>query len=102
VATVFVECGYRNDDGVPSALRPIGEPRAINSYADSSQKTTGSTCKAAAGIVGFADLTLGAEVEVTLDAHLATASAPFCGIRQITPWDHRRMSDIPDSISMKD
>lgn len=87
VATVFVECGYRYDDGVPSALRPIGETRAINSYADSFQKTTGSTCKAAAGIVSFADLTLGAEVEVTLEAQLAAAPARFRGIRQITPWD---------------
>lgn len=87
VATVFVECGYRYDDAAPNALRPIGETRAIDAYADSFGDVTGSACKAAAGIVGFADLTLGAEVEATFEAHLNAAPARFRGIRQITPWD---------------
>jgi len=87
VATVFMECGYRYDDGVANALRPIGETRAINGYADSFQDVTGLSCKAAAGIVGFADLTLGTQVQATLEGHLATAPDRFRGIRQITPWD---------------
>lgn len=87
VATVFVECGYRYDADAEEALRPVGETRTINAYAESFQTAAGSPCKAAAAIVGFADLTLGAKVEATLEAHLATAPLRFRGIRQITPWD---------------
>jgi hypothetical protein len=40
----------------------------------------------AAGIVGFADLALGAAVEPVLEAHMA-ASARFRGVRYASAWD---------------
>lgn len=86
-ATVFIECGYRYADDAAPALRPVGETRAINAYADQFSEATGSPCKAAAAIVGFADMTLGKNVDATLEAHLEAAPQRFRGIRQITPWD---------------
>lgn len=87
VATVFVECGYGYTNDAAPALRPAGETRAINAYADQFATATNSPCKAAAAIIGFADLTLGAAVDATLEAHLESAPQRFRGIRQITPWD---------------
>ena len=87
VATVFVECGYNYDTGAPAGFGPIGETRTIDAYAASFSEATGSACKAAAAIVGFADRTLGAAVEAMLEAHLKAAPSRFRGIRQITPWD---------------
>ena len=87
VATVFVECGYNYVADTAPALRPVGETRTINAYAGSFGNTTKSSCKAAAAIVSFADLTLGSAVDATLEAHLDAAPERFRGIRQITPWD---------------
>jgi predicted TIM-barrel fold metal-dependent hydrolase len=43
--------------------------------------------RACAGIVGFADLNLGAPVEAVLEAHLAVSGGRFRGIRHITAFD---------------
>jgi predicted TIM-barrel fold metal-dependent hydrolase len=48
--------------------------------------TLGRT-RARAGIVGHADLTLGARVEPVLQAHLRAGGVRFRGIRHITSWD---------------
>ena len=69
VATVFVECAsmYRADG--PESMNPVGETRV------------------AAGIVGFADMALGAAVEPVLQAHIAAAPARFRGIRHAAGFD---------------
>jgi predicted TIM-barrel fold metal-dependent hydrolase len=81
VATVFVECmaGYRTDG--PEHLRPVGETDFVEAIAE---RSGGS--RVAAGIVGFADLTLGAAVDEVLDAHEA-ASPRFRGIRHASGFD---------------
>jgi L-fuconolactonase len=86
VATVFVECVsmYRSDG--PLAMRPIGETEFVNGLAAMSASGRYGPTRAAAGIVGFADLTLGEEVGAVLDAHLA-ASPRFRGIRHAVAWD---------------
>jgi L-fuconolactonase len=80
-ATVFVQnnAGYRED--WPEPLRPVGETEYIDGFA----RAAGSR-KACAGIVGFADLRLGAAVRPVLEAHLA-ASPRFKGIRYQAQWD---------------
>ena len=83
--TVFVECRqfYRTEG--PEALRPVGETVFMDSLAGPVATAQG-TIELAAGIVGFADLTLGARVEAVLEAH-ANASRRFRGVRHATAWD---------------
>ena len=75
-ATVFVECMsmYRADG--PDEMRPVGETEFVNGVAAMSASGRYGATRVAAGIVGFADLTLGERVGAVLDAHLA-ASAPL-------------------------
>ncbi len=83
--TVFVEClnAYRIDG--PEELRPVGETDYIEQLAAASD-ADGNATRVAAGIVGFADLSLGAAVQPVLEAHLK-ASKRFRGIRHVSAWD---------------
>lgn len=85
VSTVFVECrsGYRTDG--PEEMRPVGETAFVAEVAAQAE-SRGESTDVAAGIVGFADLTLGPRVGEVLDAH-AQASPRFRGIRHATGWD---------------
>ena len=81
LATVFVECGamYRSDG--PPALASLGETEFATRIAEASAGGAHGPCRIAAGIVGNANLLLGAEVGAVLDAHLRMAPARFKGIR---------------------
>jgi predicted TIM-barrel fold metal-dependent hydrolase len=85
-ATVFVEClsMYRAEGPVP--LRPVGETEFVNGIAAMSASGRYGPTRVAAGIVAFADLSLGDGVGAVLDAHLA-ASPRLRGIRHATAWD---------------
>ena len=82
--TVFVDCmsGYRSDG--PEELRPVGETEFALGVALASEGRQGATV---AGIVGYADLRLGAGVEHVLAAHLEAGGGRFRGIRHATSWD---------------
>ena len=87
VATVFVEClSMYRADGDP-AMAPVGETEFVNGIAAQSASAQFGATRVAAGIVGFADLTLGAAVEPVLGAHLAAAPARFRGIRHAGGFD---------------
>ena len=88
VSTVFVECGamYRSEHSEPDArLRPVGETEFVNGVAAMSASGGYGETRACAGIVSFADLTLGEEVRDVLAAHMS-ASPRFRGIRHATGW----------------
>ncbi len=87
LATVFVECMsmYRAGGGV--AMRPVGETEFVNGIAAQSASGGYGETRVAAGIVAFADLSLGAAVEPVLQAHLAVAPARFRGIRHAGGFD---------------
>ncbi|MGC1341742.1 MAG: amidohydrolase family protein [Candidatus Binataceae bacterium] len=87
IATVFVECMsmYRADGD--AAMKPIGETEFVNGIAAQSASGGYGDTRIAAGIVGFADLSLGAAVEPVLRAHLAAAPARFRGIRHAGGFD---------------
>ena len=79
--TVFVEClsMYRAEGG-PTA--PVGEIEFVQGVrAMAAADLFGEGLRCCGGIIGFADLTLGPEVAIALDA-LATGSSRFRGIRQ--------------------
>jgi predicted TIM-barrel fold metal-dependent hydrolase len=67
------------------ALRPVGETEFIDRLTAPVQTGARGT-RVAAGIVGFADLTLGAAVEEVLLAHVALSDR-FRGIRYASAWD---------------
>ena len=83
--TVFVEClqMYRTDGS--QELRPVGETEFVERITDVSESRAGEP-QIAAGIVGFADLTLGSAVQRVIEAHIE-ASERFRGIRYASAWD---------------
>jgi predicted TIM-barrel fold metal-dependent hydrolase len=83
--TVFVECQqfYRSEG--PFELRPVGETEFVEGIAGPVNTRSGVT-EVAAGIVGFADLSLGSAVQPVLEAHLE-ASGRFRGVRHASAWD---------------
>ena len=87
LATVFVECMsmYRADG--PEAMRPVGETEFVNGIAAQSASGQYGETRVAAGIVSFADLTLGEAVVPVLEAHIAAAPARFRGIRHAGGFD---------------
>jgi L-fuconolactonase len=86
-ATVFVECMsmYRADGSAP--LKPVGETEFVNGIAAQSASGNYGQMRAAAGIVSFADLTLGTAVDEVLEAHRSAAPARFRGIRHASAFD---------------
>ena len=92
VQTVFLECGsieigsmYKKDG--PIELRPIGETEFVQGIAAQSASGQYGNTAVAAGIVGFADLTLGSAVARVLEAHLEASRDRFRGVRVCTVWD---------------
>ncbi|MFV3077045.1 amidohydrolase family protein [Niveispirillum fermenti] len=86
-ATIFVQCNamYRADG--PEVMRPVGETEYVNGVAAASASGTYGARRLCAGIVGFADLRLGAGVGPVLDAHIAAGGGRFRGIRQQAQHD---------------
>jgi len=87
VQTVFIECdSMYKKDGLPE-LRCVGETEFVQGIAAQSASGQYGDTAVAAGIVGFAELTLGHAVESVLDAHLKASTNRFRGIRYTATWD---------------
>jgi L-fuconolactonase len=86
-ATIFIECHsmYRPDG--PEYLRSVGETEFAVGMAAIAASGKYTRCKAAAGIVAFADLTLGDRTQEALHAHIEAANGRLVGIRQRGKWD---------------
>ena len=87
IATVFVQCRAMYRAEGPTDLKPLGETEFVNGVAAMSASGGYGKTRVCAGIVGHADLTLGARVEAVLEAHMRIAGARFRGIRHIAAWD---------------
>ncbi len=88
VSTVFVECGamYRSEQQeLDPGLRPVGETEFVNGVAAMSASGGFGETLACAGIVGFADLSLGSHVRRVLEEHMRLSSR-FRGIRHALGW----------------
>jgi L-fuconolactonase len=85
--TVFVQCRalYRKDG--PEELRCVGETESVHAIGEQSLKRENWQTNVAAGIVGYADLTLGAAVTPVLEAHIEASPTRFKGIRHCNAWD---------------
>ncbi|MEM7097466.1 MAG: amidohydrolase family protein [Pseudomonadota bacterium] len=86
VSTVFVECNAMYRQSGPKALAPVGETEFVNGVAAMTASGKYGDIRACAGIVGLADLCLGAEVGAVLDQHLRFSDR-FRGIRHAAGWD---------------
>jgi predicted TIM-barrel fold metal-dependent hydrolase len=98
-STVFLQCRamYRAE-GDP-ALAPVGETEFVNGAAAMSASGIYGETRHCAGIVGFADLTLGAAVDRVLEAHLRAAGDRFKGIRNSSVWDEdQSVVTVPGAI----
>lgn len=87
IGTVFLQCGafYRADG--PDEMKPVGEVEFVNGVAAQSASGIYGPFRACAGIVGQADLMLGAGVGAVLDAEIAAGNGRFRGIRHIGAYD---------------
>jgi L-fuconolactonase len=85
-ATVFVEASamYRADG--PEHLKCVGETEFAVGNAAMAASGRYTSCRAAAGIVGYVDLTLGERARETLEAHVEAANGRFRGVRQRSKW----------------
>ena len=86
-STVFLEARamYRPDG--PEELRPVGEVEFVQGLAAASATGLYGPAKAAAAIIGHANLNLGDNVERVLDALQSASPNRFRGIRQSVGWD---------------
>jgi L-fuconolactonase len=83
-ATVYLEwlSMYRADG--PVELRPVGEVEFANGVGAMAASGNYGKTRVCAGVVGYADLALGARVEPVLEAMIAAGGSRFRGIRFIS------------------
>ena len=86
-STVFVEARsmYRSDG--PEEMRPVGEVEFVQGLAAASASGLYGPGRAAAAIVGNANLNLGERVEPVLEALQTASPNRFRGIRHSVTWD---------------
>ena len=97
IQTVFIECRAMYRKAGSKEMQPIGETEFVQGIAAQSASGQYGPTNVAAGIVGFADLTLGVAVEPVLEAHIAASRDRFRGIRYISTWHESN-----DIISSRD
>jgi predicted TIM-barrel fold metal-dependent hydrolase len=87
LATVYLEwlSMYRADG--PVEMRPVGEIEFANGIAAMAASGGYGKTRVCAGIVGHADLTLGAPVKKVLEAMIVAGGGRFRGIRHIASMD---------------
>src|SRR5262245_11364951 len=86
-STVFVEARAMYRAEGPEELRPVGEVEFVQGLAAASASGLYGPCRAAAAIVGHANLTLGERVAAVLEALQASSLNRFRGIRHNVMWD---------------
>ncbi len=86
-STVFVEARAMYRSSGPEEMRPVGEVEFVQGLAAASESDLYGPTRAAASIVGHANLLLGAAVEPVLEALQAASPNRFRGIRHSVTWD---------------
>ena len=86
-STVFIEARAMYRPGGPVELRPVGEVEFVQGLAAASASGLYGPCRAAAAIVGHADLKLADRVEPVLETLQAASPNRFRGIRHTVTWD---------------
>ncbi|HEY1796648.1 MAG TPA: amidohydrolase family protein [Stellaceae bacterium] len=92
--TVFLQCHSMHRADGPEEMRPVGEVEFVNGVAAMSASGNYGKTKICAGIVGTADLALGAAVEKVLEAEVRAGGGRFRGIRYITATDAKAAQEL--------
>lgn len=82
--SIYVECDMGYSDDPRSDFRSVGETRYVLDQVKLGQSRTH---RLVSGILGAANLRLGAAVEPILDAHISTAQGRFRGVRFRVAYD---------------
>lgn len=86
-ATVFADCTEQYRKSGPEALRAVGETEFALSVFHENQARDPDAPRICEGIIGYADLRMGAAVREVLQTHMEAGQGHFKGIRQSTSWD---------------
>jgi predicted TIM-barrel fold metal-dependent hydrolase len=86
-ATVFLQCRSMYRAGGDPAFQPIGETEFVGGIAAMAASGTYGPVRLCEGIVGFADLRMGATVEAVLAEHVRAGGGRFRGVRHASCWD---------------
>ncbi|MBM3941643.1 MAG: amidohydrolase [SAR202 cluster bacterium] len=86
-STVFIETRAMYRQEGPAEMRPVGEVEFVQGMAAASASGLYGPCRAAASIIGHADLKLGDKVAPVLEALKAASPNRFRGIRHTVTWD---------------
>jgi predicted TIM-barrel fold metal-dependent hydrolase len=86
-STVFIETRTMYRASGPAELRPVGEVEFVQGLAAASASGIYGPVRAAAAIIGHADLKLGERVRPVLEALQAASPNRFRGIRHTVTWD---------------
>jgi predicted TIM-barrel fold metal-dependent hydrolase len=86
-STVFIEARSMYRPGGPVEMRPVGEVEFVQGLAAAGATGFYGSCRAAAAIVGHADLKLGDRVATVLETLKAASPNRFRGIRHTVTWD---------------
>ena len=86
-STVFLEARSMYRSGGPEELRPVGEVEFVQGLAAASASGVYGPSRAAAAIIGHADLKLAGKVAPVLEALKAASPNRFRGIRHNITWN---------------
>ena len=86
-STVFIEARSMYRAGETAEMRPVGEVEFVQGLAAASASGLYGTARAAAAIIGHANLNLGERVAPVLEALQAASPNRFRGIRHSVTWD---------------
>ena len=85
--SVFIDCGAMYSADGPPDFAPVGEVEFANGVAAMAASGDYGPARICAGIVGYADLTIGRAVGDVLDAQIAVGGGRFRGVRVMATWD---------------
>ncbi|MFP3606459.1 amidohydrolase family protein [Paraburkholderia sp. SIMBA_053] len=97
IGSVYVEAyesGWRSAG--PESLRPVGEVEKIEQITRWPDAPSDDSCRVAAGIVSYADLTLGHAVGEVLDQQIAAGEGRLRGVRYRTATDTGTVGKLID------
>jgi L-fuconolactonase len=86
-STVFVQFKSAYRKSGPASMQPVGEVEFVRAFADRCAAESPRGARLCEGIIGFADLALGDDVQGVLDAMREAGGGRLRGIRQGATWD---------------
>ncbi|MBL3960973.1 amidohydrolase family protein [Burkholderia sp. KCJ3K979] len=89
ISTVHVQCRSMYREHGPESLKPVGETEFVRQLAAGTSRSD-TSLQICAGIVGTADLLLGDDIQLVLEAHIEAGAGQFRGIRPTVVWHESR------------